>query len=81
MSEVQSRLLSQSVEPSDNSSDILLFDASRDRRRSKKKHPTVKRAEELLRMCNLKFEPGTFGVGEVAKAVICFDIACHLYAR
>ncbi|CAI5999232.1 unnamed protein product [Closterium sp. NIES-65] len=78
MNEVQSRLLSQSVEPSDNSSDILLFDASRDRRRSKKKHPTVKRAEELLRMCNLKFEPGTFGVGEVAKAVICFDIACHL---
>ncbi|CAI5501150.1 unnamed protein product [Closterium sp. Naga37s-1] len=78
MSEVQSRLLSQSVEPSDNSSDVLLFDASRNSRRSKKKHPTVKRAEELLRMCNLKFEPGTFGVGEVAKAVICFDIACHL---
>lgn len=35
-----------------------------------------RKAQELLRLCAVKFESATFGVGELAKATICIELAC-----
>eukprot|EP00850_Spirogloea_muscicola_P014257 SM000101S09255 [mRNA] locus=s101:207571:210549:+ [translate_table: standard] len=36
------------------------------------------KAEELLRLCKLKFEAASFGVGEIAKTILCLELACSL---
>ncbi|XP_073388650.1 origin of replication complex subunit 6 isoform X3 [Physcomitrium patens] len=36
----------------------------------------VRRAQELLRLCNLHFDAPSFGMGEICKSVLCFELAC-----
>ncbi|KAG0589281.1 hypothetical protein M758_1G008400 [Ceratodon purpureus] len=36
----------------------------------------VRKAQELLRLCRVHFDSSSFGVGEICKSVLCFELAC-----
>eukprot|EP00897_Mesotaenium_endlicherianum_P006314 jgi/Mesen1/5710/ME000289S04812 len=36
----------------------------------------ARKAQELHRLCNLRFESAAFGIGEFAKIVLCIELAC-----
>lgn len=38
----------------------------------------VRKAQELQRLSKLQFDSSAFGLGEVCKAVLCFELACSL---
>ncbi|KAH8938541.1 hypothetical protein BDL97_16G089100 [Sphagnum fallax] len=38
----------------------------------------VRKAQELLRLSNVHFNASSFGVGEVCKSVLCFELACSV---
>lgn len=38
----------------------------------------VRKAQELQRLSKLQFDSSAFGLGEVCKAVLCFELACTL---
>ncbi|MCO5604395.1 hypothetical protein L7F22_058560 [Adiantum nelumboides] len=40
--------------------------------------PVVRKAQELQRLSKLQFDSAAFGLGEVCKAVLCFELACSL---
>ncbi|GMH15307.1 hypothetical protein Nepgr_017148 [Nepenthes gracilis] len=39
--------------------------------------PVVRKAAELRRLCDVKFDSSAIGVGEICKAVICLEIAAN----
>ncbi|EFJ07791.1 hypothetical protein SELMODRAFT_429470 [Selaginella moellendorffii] len=38
----------------------------------------LRKAEELLRLFRMEFDAAAFGIGDVCRSVLCFDIACSM---
>ncbi|XP_024530167.1 origin of replication complex subunit 6 [Selaginella moellendorffii] len=38
----------------------------------------LRKAEELLRLCRMEFDAAAFGIGDVCRSVLCFEIACSM---